>query len=86
MVLVAVSLIRAVLFIVSGIGYLKLKKFLGYKLGNACAVISLLYVLWTIFLPAELGGGFTIALIIGSIYPLLTLILLNTTFKEDFVN
>ena len=31
------------------------------------------------------GGGFNIGTIIGLVYPLLTLALLNTTFKDDFV-
>lgn len=30
--------------------------------------------------------GFGIETIIGLTYPILTLVLLNTTFKEDFVN
>ena len=33
-----------------------------------------------------LGVGFTISSMIGLIYPLLTLILLNTTFKDDLTN
>ena len=35
---------------------------------------------------AELGGGFNIATIIGLIYPVVTLILLNTTFRDDLTN
>jgi len=36
--------------------------------------------------PSEIGGGFNIAVIIGLIYPIVTLVLLNTTFKEDLTN
>jgi hypothetical protein len=72
---------------VSGVGYLKLKKFLGRTIGNVYAIVSIVYSAASPFLlPAALGGGFGIAAIIGLIYPLLTLILLNTTFREDFVN
>ena len=34
----------------------------------------------------DAGGGFNIGTIIGLIDPVLTLLLLNTTFKEDFIN
>jgi len=36
------------------------------------------------FLPR--GGGFNLGTVIGLIYPVLTLILVNTTFREDLVN
>lgn len=82
-----ISLVTAVLLIASGVGYLKLKKFLGRTLGNAYAIISVVYsIASAMLLPVELGGGFNIMAIVGLIYPALTLILLNTTFKEDFVN
>jgi len=32
------------------------------------------------------GAGFGIGTIVGLIYPLLTLMLINTTFKDDLVN
>jgi len=35
--------------------------------------------------PADAGGGFNLLRMIGLIYPIVTLILINTTFKEDFV-
>jgi hypothetical protein len=36
-------------------------------------------------LSTELGGGFSIGTIVGLIYPVLTLVLLNGTFKHDLV-
>lgn len=82
-----ISFVTAVLLIASGVGYLKLKKFLGRTLGNTYAIISVVYAIVTaMLLPVALGGGFNIMSIVGLIYPVLTLILLNTTFKEDFVN
>ena len=81
------SLISAILLIASGVGYLKLKKFLGRTLGNASALFGLAAALASaLWLAPQLGGGFNIASIINFIYPFVTLILLNTTFKEDFVN
>jgi len=85
--LILVSGVSAALLIASGVGYLKLKKFLGRTLGNAYGILSVIYgVTAALLLPEALGGGYTISTIIGLIYPVLTLILLNTTFKEDFVN
>ena len=82
----AVSIVRAVLLTVSGFGYHRLKRFLGRRLGNIGAVVGLIYVVAAIYLPPVLGGGFSMAFIIGLVYPLFTLLLLNTIFKEDFVN
>lgn len=76
-------LISASLLIASGVGYIKQKLFLGRKLGNAYACTSLLN---TVIGLAMIGGGFGVGTIIGLIYPILTLALLNTTFKEDLVN
>lgn len=80
------NLISAILLLVSGIGYLKLKPFMGRTLGNVYAIFTLIVtVLVALTLPTVLGGGFGIGTLISIIYPVLTLILLNATFKEDFV-
>ncbi len=85
--ILTLSLISSVLLLLSGIGYLKQKKFLGRNLGNLYAVIDIISsVISGIVLTAETGGGFTIMTMVGLIYPVLTLILLNTTFKEDLTN
>jgi hypothetical protein len=36
-------------------------------------------------LPENIGGGTSIMTILGLVYPVLTLVLLNTTFKHDFI-
>ncbi len=78
-----VGVVCVALMIASGVGYLGQKKFLGRKLGNTYAGLSLLN---TVLALALLDTGFGIGTIIGLIYPVLTLALLNTTFKDDFVN
>ena len=81
------SLISCALLLLAGIGYLKQKKFLGRTIGNIYAVITIIRnVAYVILYPAELEGGFNIMTMVGLIYPVLTLILLNTTFKEDLTN
>jgi hypothetical protein len=83
----ALTIISSVLLLLSGIGYLKQKKFLGRTIGNTYAVVTIISsVISGILFSSEAGGGFTIATLIGLIYPVLTLILLNTTFKEDLTN
>ena len=86
-IIFALSLISSVLLLLSGIGYLKQKKFLGRTIGNTYAVVTIISsVISGILFAPELGGGFNIGTIIGLVYPVLTLILLNTTFKEDLIN
>jgi hypothetical protein len=84
--LAILSVVSALLLILSGVGYLKLKRF-GRTLGNAYGITGILSTVGSVlFLPAVLGGGsFTIGTIIGLIYPVLTLVLVNTAFKEDLV-
>lgn len=86
--LALLGLVSALLLILSGVGYLGLKKFLGRTLGNAYGILGIVSTLGSaMFMPAVLGGGsFTIGTILGLIYPVLTLVLLNTAFREDFVN
>jgi hypothetical protein len=81
------SLVSNVLLLLAGIGYLKQKKFMGRTIGNLYAVINIISSVVTgILFSVDLGGGFNFGTIIGLIYPILTLILLNTTFKEDLTN
>ena len=85
--LILISLILLVvsvtLLIVSGVGYLGQKKFLGQKLGSIYGVVSIAQTVLSILF---LKSGFGIGTIIGLTYPILTLVLLNNTFKDDFVN
>ncbi len=83
----SLSLIASILLIISGVGYLKQKKVLGRGLGNAYAIIAIASsVVSVIMMPKEGGGGFNLMTMIGLIYPVLTLALLNTVFKEDFIH
>ncbi len=84
LVLMAVS---SILLLISGIGYIKQKKFMGRTLGNAYAILAVISgVAGALIMNPEAGGGFNIGAIIGFIYPVLTLIMLNTTFKDDLTN
>ena len=85
--IVVLTLLSAVLLLSSGIGYMKQKKVLGRVVGNVYALASLVGSLVSgLLFATELGGGFNFGTIIGLIYPILTLVLINTTFKDDLTN
>lgn len=86
-VMAGLQFVAALLMLLSGIGYLKQKRILGRKLGNCWAVLAAAVAIFLAIQPPELpNGGFTLGTILGLLYPVLTLFLLNTTFKEDFVH
>jgi hypothetical protein len=74
---------RMGILLAAGVGYLQQKKFLGRTLGNVYAILA---IGDTVLGLTLLKQGFGIGAIIGLVYPVLTLILLNTTFKDDFHN
>ncbi len=84
MLMVTIVLMAAscALLIVSGVGYLKQKRVLGRTMGTLYGILALLGTA----IGIAGGQGFELATIIGLVYPVLTLILINTTFKEDLVN
>ncbi len=71
--------VLTVLLIVSGVGYLKQKRKLGYLLGNLTSVIWMGYIILT-------TSGFNIMSSALFLFPVLTLMMLNVMFKEDFIN
>lgn len=74
------AMVTVGLMITSGVGYLGQKRFLGRTLGNAYAVCSVAATALALsYSPFEIGT------LVGLVYPLLTLMLLNTTFKDDLV-
>jgi hypothetical protein len=81
---VASSAIGGLLLIVSGIGYLQQKRVLGRVLGNVYAAFAIATSIpMALWLPAQVGGGFNLSSILNFLYPVLTLLLVNVTFKED---
>jgi len=81
------TLVIAALLLLSGIGYLKQKRFMGRLLGNGYAVLSIVSgIYFGAVLSPELGGGFNFIRILELVYPALTLIFINTTFKDDLTN
>jgi len=86
-ILFASTLVTGVLLLLAGIGYLRQKKFLGRILGSVYAVVAIASsLIAALMMPPDLEGGFNLSTLIGLIYPILTLILVNTTFRDDLTN
>jgi hypothetical protein len=80
------GLVLAVLLVLSGIGYLQQKRVMGRMLGNAYAVLSILArVSSVVMLSQGFGVGAAIMLCLGLVYPVVTLALVNTSFKANLV-
>jgi len=81
------KLVLGLLLILSGIGYLKLRRFLGRTLGLVYATVAVLWgcavLLWV---QKEMGESPGIFSLIGFIYPAVTIFALLVTFRDDFVN
>jgi len=76
------TVLNALLLIASGVGYLGQKRFLGKTLGSVYGILGIVGTLVGFIGSKQFGLGE----IIGLIYPVLTLVLLNTVFKDDFPN
>jgi hypothetical protein len=81
--LIILGIVRMAIMLAAGVGYLGQKRFLGRTLGTVYGVLALIDTALGI---ALVKNGFGIGTLIGLVYPVLTLILLNTTFKDDLVN
>lgn len=80
---IVLGLVGAVLLILSGVGYLQQKRFLGKTLGITYGIFELANVGLQL---AMWPDNFGIQVLIGLVYPVLTLFLLLTVFKDDFPN
>ncbi len=70
------------LLVAAGVGYLGQKKNLGQRVGAAYAVVALLGAMVELLL---MGQDFSILTLFFMVYPLVTLFLIYTSFKDDFV-
>ena len=66
--------------IVAGIGYLRMKQVMGRTLGNVFAITAMVSASLVISV-----ASFGILVVLEFVYPLMTLFLLNRTFKENLV-
>jgi hypothetical protein len=76
------GLASATLLLVAGFGYLKLKKRLGQQVGAAYAAVAILGAAAELVLTGE---EFNILTLFFLVYPMVTLFLIYTTFRDDFV-
>jgi len=84
---ITLNLISNVLLTLSGIGYLGQKKVLGRIFGNISALFAIINTtIATFILLPEPFGGLRMITLIDWFYSILTIVLLNTTFKDDLTN
>jgi len=82
-VISVIGLIVPILLTFAAVGYLKQRKVMGRGIGNLYSLVALLNVaLWIALGPK----GMQFLLLFDIVYPVITLILLNTVFRDDFVN
>jgi len=75
------------LLVIAGIGYLKLRRFLGRTVGLAYAIIAVCWGIAAIlYVQKHMDHNPGIFALIGFIYPAVTLFALLVTFRDDFVN
>jgi hypothetical protein len=79
---IGMTALCAFLLLVSGVGYLKQRRFTGRTLGNLYGLLSI----GGTAVSAATGGGIGLFSILFLVYPLLTLILINSSFKADLVD
>ncbi len=78
--------IALLLLLLAGIGYLKQKKVMGRFLGSAYGILAVIFTLLsTLMFSGAFGQNFGIGTIIGLIYPVLTLLLLNFVYQDDLI-
>jgi hypothetical protein len=75
------AIVRAALLITAGVGYLTMKRVIGYWFGNAYVILALVSILLEITLAPQ---KFTAFNLVEFVYPLITLFLLNAVFRKDF--
>jgi hypothetical protein len=82
----AAQILFGVLLIASGVGYLKLRRFLGRTLGIVYGAASVIWgVVVLAFLQSDTGEDAGLWNLIGFVYPAVTLFALLGPFKHDFV-
>lgn len=75
--------ICAGLLLAGGVGYLRQRRW-GRVLGNLYVIASVASTVHAVrMVPPEYGGGLRFAALLYFVYPILTLYLLNWTFRED---
>lgn len=80
------AVLTGLAMIAAGVGCLKLRARLGRRLGTIAALATIgVTIAYAMLLRGTRAGDFTLLTIVQLLFPLLTLFLLNVTFKDEFV-
>jgi hypothetical protein len=74
-----------VLMVVAGVGYLQQRRTMGRRIGNLASLTMIVAVALEQSVLSGTDGGFGFRTFASVLYPMLSLFLLNTTFKADFI-
>lgn len=80
------AVLTGLTMIAAGIGCLKVRARQGRGLGTTAALATIgVTIAYAMLLRGTQAGDFTLLTIVQLLFPLLTLFLLNVTFKDEFV-
>jgi hypothetical protein len=83
---VCLGILSSLFLLIAGLGYLKQKRVMGRICGNCYFVIAVLRTLLALVIMPFVGAPTIFSTIIGLVYPVITLVLINGKFKENLVN
>jgi hypothetical protein len=82
---IAVRIVFPILYLITGIGYLKVRWFQGYVLGNATAIVALLSIAFSSILKGTVNLDLLQQILMKLILPVITLLLLNLKYRKLFL-
>lgn len=85
LLLAIMAIVQGLLYLVSALGFFKMKRVLGYVGGNLAAVFSIIAIAVNLMMLPDRVSPFSLHTILNLFYPLLVLYLVNTVFREDLV-
>ncbi len=78
--------IFSLLYFISGIGYLKVKWYQGYVLGNITAIAGLLSIAFSVILKGPESLNVINKILLKLVFPIITLLLLNLRYRKVFLD
>lgn len=80
----SIKIIFSVLYLVSGIGYFRVRWYQGYVLGNITAIAALLSIAFSFVMKRTVNLDLVQQLFLKLIFPTVTLFLLNVRYRSLF--
>jgi len=81
---VIIRVMFSILYFISAIGYLKVRWYQGYVLGNIISVVALLSIGFSVALKDTVSSDLIHKILIKLMFPIITLLLLNIRYRRLF--